>query len=213
MANTHTFSKGEELANAITHGIGVLFSIVSLVVLIVYSSLYGTAWHIVSFIIFGFTMLLMYVSSTLLHAFPEGSRVKDLFEIFDHSSIYFLIAGTYTPYMLIAVQGWLGWTIFGIVWGFAIGGTVFKSFFVKKFLFTSTVLYVVMGWFIVLAWGPLTEYLTPKGLTYLVVGGLFYTLGAIFYIWRAFKFHHAVWHLFVVAGSFMHVLSVLTLLE
>jgi hemolysin III len=213
MANTHIFSKGEEVANSITHGIGALLSIAALVLLIVFSSLYGTAWHIVSFTLFGFTMLLMYTSSTLLHAFPEGSKVKNLFEIFDHSSIYFFIAGTYTPYMFIAVKGSLGWTIFGIVWGMAIGGAVFKSFFVKKFLFTSTVLYVLMGWLIVFAWKPLTEYMVPAGLTYLMIGGLLYTLGSVFYIWRGFKFHHAVWHIFVIGGSIMHFFSVLTLLN
>ncbi|GAA0484739.1 hemolysin III family protein [Salinibacillus aidingensis] len=212
MANTHTFSKGEEAANSITHAIGILFSMVALVLLIVYSSMYGSVWHVVSFTIFGSTMLLMYTSSTLLHAFPEGTKVKDIFEIFDHSSIYFFIAGTYTPYMFTAVPGWLGWTIFGIVWGMAIGGTVFKSFFVKRFLFTSTGLYVLMGWLIVLAWGPLTDNLDPKGLNFLIIGGLLYTLGSVFYIWRGFKYHHAVWHLFVIAGSVMHFLSVLTLL-
>lgn len=213
MANTHTFSKGEEVANSITHGIGVLLSILALVLLIVFSTVHGTVWHIVSFTIFGVTMLLMYTSSTLLHAFPEGSKVKDLFEIFDHSSIYFFIAGSYTPYMFVAVKGWLGWTIFGIVWGMAIGGTVFKSFFVKKFLFTSTALYVLMGWLIVFTWKPLSEHIQPIGLTYLMIGGLLYTVGSVFYMWRAFKYHHAVWHLFVIAGSIMHFLSVLTLLN
>lgn len=213
MANTHTFSKGEEVANSITHGIGALLSIAALVLLIVFSSLYGNAWHIISFTLFGFTMLLMYTSSTLLHAFPEGSKVKDLFEIFDHSSIYIFIAGTYTPYLFLVVKGWLGWTIFGIVWGLAIGGTVFKSFFVKKFLFTSTALYVVMGWLIVFAWEPLSEHMPHSGLTYLIIGGLFYTFGSVFYIWRGFKYHHAVWHLFVMAGSMMHFFSVLTLLH
>ncbi|WP_017754022.1 PAQR family membrane homeostasis protein TrhA [Calidifontibacillus oryziterrae] len=213
MANTHIFNKGEEIANSITHGIGVLLSIAALVILIVFSSLYGSAWHIVSFTIFGATMLLMYTSSTLLHAFPEGSRIKNLFEIFDHCSIYFFIAGTYTPFMFVAVKGWVGWTIFGIVWGIAIGGTVFKSFYVKKFLFTSTVLYVLMGWLIVFAWEPLTEAMQPSGVTYLIIGGLLYTFGAVFYIWRGFKYHHAVWHLFVIAGSIMHFFSVLTLLN
>jgi hemolysin III len=213
MANTHTFSKGEEIANSITHGIGILLSIAALVLLIVFSALHGTAWHIVSFTIFGSTMIIMYTSSTLLHYFPEGSRIKDLFEIFDHSSIYFFIAGTYTPYMFVAVKGWVGWTIFGIVWGMAIGGTIFKSFFVKKYLFTSTALYVLMGWLIVFAWKPLSENMSPTGFMFLVIGGLLYTLGSVFYMWRGFKFHHALWHLFVIAGSIMHFFSVLTLLK
>jgi hemolysin III len=212
MANTHTFTKGEEIANSITHGIGILLSIAALVLLIVFSALYGNAWHIVSFTIFGSTMIIMYTSSTLLHSFPEGSKLKDLFEIFDHSSIYFFIAGTYTPYMFVVVKGWVGWTIFGIVWGMAIGGTVFKSFFVKKYLFTSTALYVLMGWLIVFAWKPLSENMHPTGFMYLVIGGLLYTIGSIFYMWRGFKYHHALWHLFVIAGSVMHFFSVLTLL-
>ncbi|MFC3884627.1 hemolysin III family protein [Bacillus songklensis] len=208
MANTHTFSKGEEIANSITHGIGALLSIAALVLLIVYSSLYGNAWHVVSFTLFGATMVLLYTSSTLVHSFPAG-KVKDLFEIMDHSSIYFFIAGTYTPFLFIAVKGWIGWTLFGMVWGLAIGGTVFKAFFVKKYLFASTILYVLMGWLIVLAWNPLVENVPPNGITLLVVGGVLYTVGAIFYVWRGFKFHHAIWHLFVLGGTATHFFAVL----
>ncbi|MFZ3588727.1 PAQR family membrane homeostasis protein TrhA [Bacillus sp. DJP31] len=208
MATTHTFTKGEEIANSITHGIGGLLSIAALVILIVFSSLYGTAWHVVSFTLFGSTMVLLYTSSTLVHSFPKG-KAKDVFEILDHSSIYFFIAGTYTPFLFIAVKGWLGWTLFGIVWGLAIGGTVFKAFFVKKFLHASTLLYVLMGWMIVFAWSSLVENLHSTGLTLLVIGGVLYTVGAIFYIWRGFKFHHAIWHLFVIGGTSVHFFSVL----
>ncbi|MFB5195729.1 hemolysin D [Bacillus sp. AFS073361] len=208
MAATHVFSKKEELANSITHGIGVMLSIAALVILIIYASLYGNVWHIVSFTIFGVTMFILYMSSTLLHSFPEG-KVKDLFEIFDHSSIYFFIAGTYTPFLLIVIKGALGWTLFGVVWGLAIAGTVFKCFFVKKYLFTSTLLYVVMGWLIVFAWKPLVNNLSPQGMTYLIIGGALYTLGAIFYVWRGFKYHHAVWHVFVLAASAAHFFCVL----
>ncbi|MFL6555974.1 MAG: hemolysin III family protein [Bacillus sp. (in: firmicutes)] len=208
MAVTHTFSKKEELANSITHGVGALLSISALVILIVYASLYGTVWHVVSFTIFGVTKFILYMSSTLLHSFPEG-KAKDIFEIFDHSSIYFFIAGTYTPFLLVVIKGTLGWTLFGIVWGLAIAGTVFKCFFVKKYLFTSTALYVVMGWLIVFAWKPLVNNLSPQGMIYLVIGGALYTLGAIFYVWRGFKYHHAVWHLFVIAASAAHFFCVL----
>lgn len=208
MALTHKFSKGEEIANAITHGIGVVLSIAALVILIVFSSLEGNAWHIVSFTLFGITMVLLYTSSTLLHSLPEG-KAKDIFEILDHSSIYFFIAGSYTPFLFVVVQGTLGWTIFGIVWGLAIGGTIFKVYFVKRFLVISTVLYVVMGWLIVFTWQPLMEKLAPNGIILLVIGGLLYTLGAIFYVWRGFKFHHALWHLFVLAGSVMIFFCVL----
>ncbi len=208
MAETHRFSKKEELANAITHGIGALLSIAALTILVIYSSIYGSTWHVVSFTIFGATMVLLYFSSTLVHSFPEG-KVKNLFEIFDHSSIYFFIAGTYTPFLFIIIKGWVGWTLFGVVWALAIGGTIFKAFFVKKFLFMSTVLYVVMGWLIVFAWNQISSNLHPNGLMLLVAGGLLYTIGAVFYVWRGFKFHHAVWHLFVLAGTASHFFAVL----
>ena len=208
MSNTHTFSKGEEIANSITHGIGALLSIAALVLLIVFSSLYGNAWHVVSFTLFGVTMVVLYTSSTLVHSFPAG-KAKDVFEVMDHSSIYFFIAGTYTPFLFIAVKGWLGWTLFGIVWGLAIGGTVFKAFFVKKFLFASTILYVVMGWLIVFAWNPLVENVPSQGIGLLVIGGVLYTVGAVFYVWRGFKFHHAIWHLFVLGGTITHFFAVL----
>ncbi|MFL6560128.1 MAG: hemolysin III family protein [Bacillus sp. (in: firmicutes)] len=208
MAATHIFSKKEELANSITHGVGALLSISALVILIVFSFHYGNVWHIVSFTIFGVTMVILYMSSTLLHSFPEG-KAKDIFEIFDHSSIYFFIAGTYTPFLLVVIKGTLGWTLFGIVWGLAIAGTVFKCFFVKKYLFSSTALYVVMGWLIVFAWKPLVNNLSPQGMTYLIIGGALYTIGAIFYVWRGFKYHHAVWHVFVLAASVAHFFCVL----
>ncbi|MCM3002960.1 PAQR family membrane homeostasis protein TrhA [Priestia koreensis] len=207
MANTHTYSKPEEIANAITHGIGAILSIVGLTLLVVFSVQHGTPWHVVSFTIYGITMLLLYVSSTLVHSFPEG-KVKDLFEIFDHSSIYLFIAGTYTPFMFM-LNGALGWTIFGIVWGMAVGGIVFKAFFTKKFLFMSTILYVLMGWLIVFAWEPLQSILPEPGIMLLVIGGVLYTVGAVFYVWRGFKFHHMIWHLFVLAGTVLHFLAII----
>ena len=208
LAKTHVFTKGEEIANAITHGIGAVLSIAGLVILIVYSSLYGTAWHVVSFTIFGVTMVTLYLSSTMLHALPEG-KVKDLFEIFDHSAIYLFIAGTYTPLTFIVIKGALGWTMFGIIWGLAIGGIVFKAFFVKKYLFASTILYIAMGWMIMLGWSQIVGSLNINGIILLVVGGVCYTFGAIFYMWRGFKYHHAVWHLFVVAGTTTHFFCIL----
>lgn len=208
MKTTHTFTKGEEIANAITHGIGVLLSIAALVLLIVFSSLYGNAWHIVSFTIFGATMLIMYTSSTLLHSLPEG-KAKSVFEVLDHSSIYFFIAGTYTPFLFVIIKDWIGWALFGVLWAIAIGGTVFKSFFVKKYLLPSTALYVLMGWMVVFIWKPLAEGLTYNGFLLLFIGGICYTFGSLFYIWRGFKYHHAIWHLFVIAGSVFHFFSIL----
>jgi hemolysin III len=208
MAATHVFSKKEEIANAAIHGIGAVLSVVALILLVVFSSLEGTALHMVSFIIYGVTMLLLYLSSTLVHSFPEG-KIKDLFEIFDHSAIYLFIAGTYTPILFHVVQGTLGWVLFGVVWGMAAMGVVFKSFFTKKFLFTSTFLYILMGWLIVIAWKPLLMNLNGNGLMLLIIGGLLYTVGTVFYVWRSFPFHHAVWHLFVLAGSIFHFFVIL----
>ncbi len=211
MSNTHIFSKREEIANAIIHGIGAIFSIAALVILIVSSAIHGTAWHVVSFTLFGSSMVLLYLSSTLVHGFPAG-RVKDFFEIMDHSAIYFFIAGTYTPFLFLAIKGALGWTLFGIVWGLAIAGTVFKAFFVKRFLHMSTLLYVVMGWLMVFGWKPLLENVSSQGLTLLAIGGILYTVGSVFYVWRGFTYHHAVWHVFVLAASVLHFFAVMTLL-
>ncbi|RUT28168.1 hemolysin III family protein [Paenibacillus zeisoli] len=208
MANTHTYPRREEIANAITHGIGALLSVAALVLLIVFSSMKGTAWHVVSFTIYGVSMLLLYTSSTLVHSFKEG-KLKDLFEFFDHSSIYVYIAGTYTPFMLVAIRGSLGWTLFSVVWAIALLGVLFKAYFVKRFLFLSTVFYLLMGWLIVIAWAPLTAAVPAMGINLLVIGGLSYTLGTIFYVWRAFPYHHAIWHLFVLAGSVLHFFTIL----
>ncbi|QSF42970.1 PAQR family membrane homeostasis protein TrhA [Paenibacillus tianjinensis] len=208
MANTYTYSRREEVANAITHGIGTVLSVAALVLLVVFASLKGTAWHVVSFSIYGTTMLLLYLNSTLVHSLREG-KAKDLFEFFDHSSIYLFIAGTYTPFLLVAIRGTLGWSLFGIVWGVALFGVLFKAFFVKKFLFMSTIFYIAMGWLIVIAWNPLSASVAGGGMTLLMAGGILYTLGTVFYVWRGFPFHHAVWHVFVLAGSVTHFFAVL----
>jgi hemolysin III len=208
MADTHTYTKNEEIVNAIIHGLGAVLSAAALVLLIVFSSLYGSAWHIVSFTVYGITMLILYISSTLVHSFPEG-KVKDLFEVFDHASIYWFIAGTYTPISLTVIKGSMGWTLFGLVWGMALVGTVFKIFYAKKFLFLSTLLYAIMGWLVVIAWKPLAHSLPSGGLALLIAGGLAYTFGTVFYVWRGFLYHHAVWHMFVLTGSILHFFSVI----
>ncbi|WP_211745974.1 hemolysin III family protein [Paenibacillus sp. Marseille-Q4541] len=207
MANTYTYTRREEVVNAITHGVGAVLSVAALVLLIVAASVNGTAWHVVSFTVYGISMLLLYFNSTMVHALKEG-KAKDLFEIFDHSSIYLFIAGTYTPFLLVALRGALGWTLFGIIWGVALFGVAFKAFFTKKFLFMSTLFYIAMGWLIVLAWGPLVATVPSGGMALLVAGGLMYTLGTLFYVWRGFPFHHAIWHLFVLAGSVLHFFAI-----
>jgi len=204
---TYTFTKKEEIAHAITHGIGALLSIAALVVLIVFSSLNGDTLQVISGIVFGTTMLFMYLSSTIVHSLPEG-KWKDIFQIFDHSSIYLFIAGSYTPFLLVPLRGDIGWTLFGIIWGIAIAGVIFKIFFVKKFLVLSTLFYILMGWLIIFVWKPLTNLMHGNGITLLVIGGIFYTVGAIFYMWRSFPYHHAVWHLFVIAGSAFHFFAI-----
>ncbi|MGC8545546.1 MAG: PAQR family membrane homeostasis protein TrhA [Athalassotoga sp.] len=208
MKNVENYTLGEEIANAVTHGIGTLLAIAALVVLVIFSTIYGDMWYIVSLTIYGSSLVILYTMSTIYHALPRG-KTKDIFEIFDHSSIFLLIAGTYTPFELITLRGPVGWTLFGITWGMAVIGILFKVFFVKKFVILSTLIYIIMGWMIVFAIKPLFEKLPIDGIILLIIGGIFYTLGTIFYIRRKMKYHHAIWHLFVIGGSAMHFFAIL----
>jgi len=195
------FNLKEEIANAITHGIGFLLSIAGLVVLIVRSvATDQSPLYLTSVIIFGASMIMLYLCSTLLHSLPF-KRTKRLFTILDHSAIYLLIAGTYTPFLLVTLKGVLGWVLFGIVWTIAISGVVFKAIFVDRFNVISTIGYLVMGWLILAAIGPIYTALPTIGFSLLVAGGLLYSLGTIFYLWEKLTFSHAVWHLFVLGGS------------
>lgn len=203
------YTRREEFANAVTHGLGAALSIAALTLLIIFSSWYGDVWHIVSTTIFGVTLVILYTFSTLLHSMPARSRAKDVFEILDHSAIYLLIAGTYTPFLLVTLRGPLGWTLFGIIWGMAAIGSILKIFFVKRFVIVSTLAYIFMGWMIVFAFKPLMERLATPGLIWLVAGGILYTIGSLFYVWRKVPHHHAIWHLFVIAGSVCHFFCVL----
>lgn len=197
----------EERWNAITHGLGLMLSIPALVLLILAGIERGTRLAIVSFTIFGTSMVLLFLMSTLLHSMPV--KVKSFFSILDHSAIYVLIAGTYTPFLLVTIQGALSWTLFGIVWGLTIFGILFKVFYIHRFEKLSLALYIVMGWLIVFAIKPLYENLPTAGLSLLVIGGLCYTFGSIFYMWRRIPYNHAIWHLFVIAGSAAMYFSVL----
>ncbi|MFD2680584.1 PAQR family membrane homeostasis protein TrhA [Bacillus seohaeanensis] len=190
----------EEIANAITHGIGFLLSIPALVMLIIFAVERGTAWHIVSFTVFGVSMTLLYLFSTMLHSF-KPSKAKNIFAILDHSAIYVLIAGTYTPLMLVSLRNTLGWTLFGIIWGLAIIGIVFKCYFVQRYQIVSTLFYVIMGWLVIIAIKPLYLSLSGAGFGLLLTGGILYSIGAIFYVWNKLPYNHAIWHLFVLAGS------------
>ena len=208
----------EELPNAITHGIGFGLSIAGLVFLIL-NRIRGydhDTLALVSVIIFGSSMILLYLCSTLHHSLPF-KKTKRLFTILDHSAIYVFIAGTYTPFLLITLRGVLGWVLFGVIWSIAIGGIVFKSIFADKYIVLATLGYLVMGWLIVFAWGPLSRSLAPTAMNMTLAGGLFYSIGTIFFGWSKipflknikFPFVHAVWHLFVLAGSTCMFFSVL----
>lgn len=197
----------EERLNAITHAIGFLLSIPALVFLILKGVREGTGIALVSYTIFGASMLLLFLTSTLLHSMPV--KVKSFFAILDHSAIYVLIAGTYTPFMLITLKGTLGWTLFGIIWGLTLLGILFKVFYIHRFARLSLALYLIMGWLIVFAIKPLYLALPPQGLWLLVIGGLLYTAGAYFFMTRRVPYNHAIWHLFVMAGSAAMYFSVL----
>ncbi|WP_432358839.1 PAQR family membrane homeostasis protein TrhA [Sporosarcina sp. UB5] len=197
----------EELWNAITHGIGFLLSIPALVLLIIAGTDRGSVAAVVSFTIFGVSMVLLFLMSTLLHSMPV--KLKKLFSVFDHSAIYILIAGTYTPFLLVTIEGALGWSLFGVIWGLAIVGILFKVFFIHKYEAVSIAFYIIMGWLIISAIKPLYVNLPIEGFTLLIVGGILYTFGSIFYAWRKIPFNHAIWHVFVIAGSASMFFSVL----
>ncbi|HUN54922.1 MAG TPA: hemolysin III family protein [Smithella sp.] len=208
MKETAKYSFIEEIFNSITHGVGIVISIAALTVMIVFSSLYGSAIHIVSSIIFGVALILLYTASTLYHSFQKP-RIKHTFKIMDHSCIYVLIAGTYTPFLLVTLRGILGWSMFGLIWALTAIGVLFKIFFVHRFAIFSTIAYIVMGWLIIFAIKPLMHALPGGGLTLLVCGGLAYTLGTIFYAWEKLPFNHAIWHSFVLAGSACHFFAIM----
>lgn len=202
------YTKGEEIANAVTHGIGTLLAVAALVLLILYSKNYGDIWYIVSFTVYGISLVLLYLESTLYHSITN-IKIKSLFRIFDHSSIFLLIAGTYTPFTLTVLRGKIGWTIFTIVWTLAAAGIVMKFFFVGRFKILSTIIYIVMGWIIIFAIKPLIAALPFYGVVLLFAGGILYTLGAVLYLVDKIPYNHAVWHLFVLAGSACHFFCIL----
>ena len=205
------FTLGEEVAHALTHGFGVVLAIVGLTVMVARATLYGNAWHIVGAAIFGATLVLMYTASTLYHSIPAAQlpNTKKILRIVDHSSIYFLIAGTYTPFTLVTLNGTVGWTLFGTVWALALFGVVFKVFATGRFERLSLAIYLVMGWCIIGAIKPLARTLDVGGLVLLVAGGLAYTGGVAFYALDHRRFFHAVWHGFVLAGSVLQYFAVL----
>lgn len=197
------YSPAEETANRVTHGLGAVLGVAGLVLLVVASVRHGDAWHVVSTTIFGSTLVLLYTASTLYHSF-SAERMRLLLRKFDHAAIFLLIAGTYTPFVLVTLRGAWGWSLFGVVWGLAVAGIVLKFWFAGRFRVVSTLVYVTMGWLVMIAIKPLMAALPAGGLKLLVAGGLCYTGGAVFYLWKRLPYHHAIWHLFVLAGSVCH---------
>ena len=203
----HRYSPSEELANRITHGLGAVLSVAGLVLLVVYSSLHGTVWHITSTAIYGATLVLLYTSSTIYHT-VSSDRLKKLFQKFDHAAIFLLIAGTYTPFALGPLRGPWGWSLFGVVWGVAMIGVVLKFWHAGRFDVLSTLMYIVLGWLVIIATKPLMAAVPPAGLWLLLCGGLCYTLGTIFYLWEKIPFNHAWWHVWVMGGSVCHWIAI-----
>ena len=205
---SHRYSIGEEIANSVTHGVGAALSIAAMSVLIFIASQYGDAWRIVSFSIYGATLFILYLASTLYHAFTH-EKTKQFFRLMDHSSIFLLIAGTYTPPTLVAMRGGWGWTLFCLIWAMAIGGLIFELLYIGKYKYITLGIYVTMGWLAIVAIKPMIAMLPDGMMKWIVFGGLFYTLGIVFYVWKKKPYTHAVWHLFVLAGSAMHFFGIL----
>jgi hemolysin III len=204
-----TPSVGEEIASSVTHGLGLAGSIVVLPFLIIAASRDGDAWRVMSATIFGVSLILLYAASTFYHALPP-SRAKRVFRVIDHSAIYLLIAGTYTPFLLGPLRGPWGWSLLAVIWALAFAGIIMKATLGFRWARASTVVYLLMGWIGVIAVKPLIERVTPAGLLWLLAGGLAYTGGVIFFVFdRRLRYAHAIWHLFVAAGSVCHVVAVL----
>lgn len=201
------YERKEEILNVVSHGLGLVLSIAALILLVVYASLEGSTWHVVSFSIYGASLIVLYAASTFYH-YSQDPELRRKLNIFDHAAIYVLIAGTYTPFTLVALDGWIGWTIFGVSWGLAIVGVVLKLFYTGRFDKISTIAYVLMGWLIIFAIKPLVNNLPFEGLMWLLGGGLAYTIGAILYSIKRIRYNHAIFHIFVLLGSFAHFIAV-----
>lgn len=201
------YSPPEERANRLTHGLGAALSVAGLVLLVVASVQHGNAWHITSSAIFGGTLVLLYSASTLYHSFRR-ERTRRLLRKFDHAAIFLLIAGTYTPFLLVTLRGPWGWSLFGVVWGLAVAGITLKFWFAGRFNVVSTLIYLGMGWLVLIAIRPLVAALPAPGLGWLIAGGVCYSGGTVFYLWEKLSFHHAIWHVCVLAGSVCHWIAI-----
>jgi hemolysin III len=203
-----SYSQGEELANSITHGVGAVLAIVGLAVMTAFATLFGNAWHIVSCSVFGATLILLYTTSTLYHSI-QLPQAKTVLRVLDHAAIFLLIAGTYTPFMLVNMRGPWGWSLFGIVWMIALLGVIFQAPLLRRWPVASVGIYVGMGLIMIIAIKPLLATLTQSGMLLLFAGGITYIAGLVFYGWQRLPYHHAVWHLFVLGGSACHFFAIL----
>jgi hemolysin III len=204
------YTLGEEIANSISHGIGTGLAIVGLTVLIIIAVLNNDPWHLVGFAIYGITLVLLYLGSTLYHGI-QHRRAKDVFEKLDHSAIYLLIAGTYTPFLLITLHNAWGWTLLVAVWGIALLGVAYKMLYINHYKRLSVLGYIFMGWLGVIAGRQLFQNIPPESLFLLALGGVIYTLGVTFYVWRRLPYNHTIWHFFVLVASVCHYFAVLHL--
>jgi len=201
------YSPLEERINIFSHAAGLFLSILALIILVIHASTNGNVWHIVSFSIFGISLIILYSASTFYHS-SKSPELRQKMRIIDHASIYVLIAGTYTPYTLVTLNGTTGWLIFSVIWALALSGIILKLFFTGRFKLISTSMYLFMGWMIIFAVKPLIDNLHSDGLLWLVIGGISYTLGAILYGIKQIKLNHAIFHVFVLIGSFSHFVSI-----
>ncbi|MCF8367290.1 MAG: hemolysin III family protein [Bacteroidales bacterium] len=201
------YSPAEERINVWSHGVGAVMSLIGLVLLVLRAVSSGDVWRIISFSIFGVSLFLLYLASTIYHR-SKTPAVRARLNVFDHASIFVLIAGSYTPFTLVTLYGWVGWTIFGITWGAALTGIVLRIFFIGRYKLLSVIMYLVMGWIIVFAIKPLIENMPAAGLGWLLAGGISYTVGAVLYSLKGIKFNHAIFHFLVLAGSVCHFVTV-----
>ncbi|MCX8064627.1 MAG: hemolysin III family protein [Candidatus Hydrogenedentes bacterium] len=207
MTKTKVYTTIEEIFHALTHGVGAVLTIVGFLIMLVLSLKNGNPWVIASVVVFSVASFAVYISSTLYHSFPAG-RIKKIFRVLDHTSIFLLIAGTYTPFLLVYMRNVWGWSLFGILWSLTVIGFFFKLFFTGKLDKLATIIYILMGWIALVAIKPAISYIPFPALMLMLVGGIFYTVGVLFYLWEKLPFHHVIWHLFVLSGTLVHFISI-----
>ncbi|MFH0909190.1 MAG: hemolysin III family protein [bacterium] len=198
----------QEIANIATHGIGVVMAVAGVILLVITAVIRGTAIHIVACSVYGATLVLLYLASTLYHSIPHP-RIKSVLHVVDHCAIFLLIAGSYTPFALVTLHGIAGWSLFGIVWGIALVGVILKLFLTGRFHWLSSLAYLGMGWLVLFFMRPLLDNLHPLGVFWLAAGGIAYSVGVLFYMWTSFSYSHAIWHVFVMTGSACHYIAVI----